>query len=72
MKAICINEYVGETYMALTLGKVYDVVKKGKSPMTKEESLFIINEAGYGSWYTRRVVIPLEEWRENKLKELGI
>jgi hypothetical protein len=72
MKAICINEYVGETYMELTLEKVYDVVKKGKSPMTKEESFFIINEAGYGSWYTRRVVIPIEEWREKQLNELGI
>ena len=67
MKVVCINEYVG-----LTLGKVYNVLKKGKSPITKEESFFIANEAGSGSWYTRRVVIPLKEWREKQLDELGI
>jgi hypothetical protein len=74
MKAICINEYVGDTYMELTLGKIYNVVKKAKEIKFPDDKMrfFIINDAGYGSYYTRRVIIPLDEWREKQLNELGI
>ena len=32
----------------------------------------IIDDNGRKGWFDRKVVIPIEEWREKQLNELGI
>jgi hypothetical protein len=53
----------------LTIGKTYDVitVSDGKMWIAK-----IIDDNNQELWYSREVVIPLDEWRHDKIKELGI
>ncbi len=72
MKVICIaNTTFGSDKIisGLTIGKTYDVitVSDGKMWIAK-----IIDDNNQELWYNREVVIPLDEWRHDKIKELGI
>jgi hypothetical protein len=70
MKLICISNggtYNENTRLNITIGKVYDGVieeKYGRYLVTRED--------GSVRSYSNKCVIPLDEWRERKLKEIGI
>lgn len=52
----------------LTKGRHYEVLDKGK----KLVAYLIKNDIGQTIWVRENEVIPLDKWRERKLKELGI
>ncbi len=64
MKVICINNHDIDG-PDLTIGKVYET-------MNIEECWAIRNDFGVLRWYSNRFLIPLDRWRENQLKKLGI
>lgn len=69
MKLMCIsNGGTNEnTRLNITIGKVYDGVieeKYGRYLVTRED--------GSVRSYSNKCVIPLDEWRERKLNEIGI
>ena len=72
MKVVCIDDYTlssGKKISGLTLGKIYDVIDFiQSSPWVTE----ILDDNGNSNWYNDGVLIPLEKYRELKLKELGI
>ena len=72
MKVVCIDDYTlsgGRKIDGLTLGKIYDVIDfVQSSPWVTE----IIDDNGNCNWYNDSVLMPLEKYRELKLKELGI
>jgi hypothetical protein len=72
MKVVCIDDYTlssGKKINGLTLGKIYDVIDFiQSSPWVTE----IIDDNGNSNWYNDDVLMPLEKYRELKLKELGI
>lgn len=72
MKVVCIDDYTlsgGRKIDGLTLGKIYDVTDfVQSSPWVTE----IIDDNGNGNWYNDSVLMPLEKYRELKLKDLGI
>ena len=76
MKVVCISvkwvEHVDRVKKielksaSLTLGKIYDV------NINLEFIYQIIDDNGQFKWYSEDVLMPLEKYRELKLKELGI
>ncbi len=67
MKVICIDDCdLNGREVRLTPGKIYDV------DLYHNESWAITNDAGIKRWYYNDVLMPLEKWREIRLKELGI
>ena len=69
MKVICIDDYdLNGRKVKLTPGKIYDV----DLHLDHNESWAITNDAGIKRWYHDDVLMPLEKWREIRLKELGI
>ena len=68
MKVICICDKIGIDYLRISIGKSYDVLSINKI----RDTYLIINDDGIKCHYNRRAVLPLEEWRENRLNELGI
>ena len=72
MKVVCIDDHTlssGKKINGLTLGKIYDVIDFiQSSPWVTE----IIDDNGQPDWYNDGVLMPLEKYRELKLKELGI
>ena len=69
MKVICIDDYdLAGRQVKLTPGKIYDVYLN----LNHNESWAIKNDAGITRWYYNDVLMPLEKWREEQLKELGI
>jgi hypothetical protein len=72
MKVVCINDHT----LSIALGKIYDVNKFGlriNFENTMQINLYqIINDNGKTTWYSEDVLMPLEKYRELKLKELGI
>ncbi len=72
MKAICIRKsHPGYCKWDLTPGKTYDVLEQGKDN-NKETIYFIRDDSGEQCWYGKTSVMPIDEWREMKLKEIGI
>jgi hypothetical protein len=72
MKVICIaNTTLGSDKIisGVTIGKIYPVItiSDGKMWIAK-----IIDDNNQELWYSREVVMPLDEWRHDKIKELGI
>lgn len=68
MKVICIDDKTlsGNPNRGLTFGKEYEVVKNhGKVFM-------IIDDYGERTWFISQIFTTIEEWREMKLKEIGI
>ena len=71
MKVICTQETYKDLKMHLTYGKAYEVIDQ--QPFQINDQMYqIIDDNGYKSWFDRGVVIPLEEWRNKQLKELGV
>jgi hypothetical protein len=71
MKVICTHETYKDLKMHLTYGKAYEVIDQ--QPFQINDQMYqIIDDNGYKSWFDRGVVIPLEEWRNKQLKELGV
>jgi hypothetical protein len=71
MKVICTQETYKDLKMHLTYGKSYEVIDQ--QPFQINDQMYqIIDDNGYKSWFDRVVVIPLEEWRNKQLKELGL
>jgi hypothetical protein len=69
MKVVCIDDYCLKGYkVKLTYGKSYDVLE----PLSTTREYKIMNDLGLTAWYSNDVVIPLEEWRLEQLKELGV
>jgi len=78
MKVICIRDRVPFQYSQpgyreweLTIGKAYDVLLQGKDN-NKETIYFIQDDSGELCWYGKTSVNTIEEWREKRLKEIGI
>jgi phospholipid transport system substrate-binding protein len=68
---------------SLTLGKVYDsglvffdplLKKRGITyeDFMKKSDIIVVNDYGTLTWYERSILMPLDEWREIQLKEIGI
>jgi len=71
MKVVCIDDYTlsGKKIKGLTVGKIYDVIDfSHSSPWVSQ----VIDDNGLLNWYNDIVLMPLEKYRELKLKELGI
>lgn len=67
MKVVCIIEYPGLTYH-----KTYDQVGYDSKEHFGKSFIFIIDNNNVQKRYTRDFFITLEEFREKKLKELGL
>ena len=70
MKLVCIIEYPGLTYH-----KTYDQVEEegtDDKDYLGKSFIYIIDNNNVQKRYLREFFIPLEEFREKKLKELGI
>ncbi len=77
MKVVCIDDHTlsgGRKIDGLTVGKIYDITDFVQSSI--ENIRFspweIIDDNGNCNWYSDSVLMPLEKYRELKLKELGI
>jgi hypothetical protein len=71
MKVVCIDDYTlsGKKIKGLTVGKIYDVIDfSHSSPWVSQ----VIDDNGEEVWFNDEVLMPLEKYRELKLKELGI
>ena len=68
MKVVCIDDCTlsGKKIGGLTVGKIYEVNLDRKSYFR------IVDDNGQTTWYHDDVLMPLEKYRELKLKELGI
>ena len=66
MKVICIDNHLDRDELDLTQGKIYDVIQ------TSVEMYLIKDDSGDRCWYYNDVLMPLEKWREIRLKELNI
>lgn len=64
MRVVCIDN---KNDTDLTIGKIYTNLSIGI-----HSNYWIKNDNGYISLYDNRLFITLEEWREKKLKEIGI
>ena len=77
MKLICIDDYdLDGRKVELTHGKIYNVDFTLGRPLhyedNREDAWVVTNDAGMQRWYYNDVLMPLEKWREIKLKEIGI
>jgi hypothetical protein len=71
MKVVCIDDYTlgGRKISGLTPGKIYDVIDfLNSSPHVSQ----IVDDNGEKHWFNEEVLMPLEKYRELKLKEIGI
>ncbi len=68
MKVVCITE---DIFFNLTYGKVYEVIEQLSITITSDHYRIIDNN-GTLVWYDNEVVIPMDEWRNKQLNELGI
>jgi hypothetical protein len=83
MKVVCIDDrklspfYLGKWWSrigGITTGKIYDAIDQAALLQTKNKASTykIIDDNGQPTWYNDDVLMPLEKYRELKLKELGI
>lgn len=71
MKVVCIKHFKSQGLQyELTYGKVYDVLEVPK--WASSGTIHLMNDRGFKSLYNINSFITLEEWRDKKLKELGI
>lgn len=71
MKVICVdNKIIGYDYkkifLPLTIGKTYEYAHE------YEYSYIIKDDSGLGRYYQKYFFITLEEYRNKRLKEIGI
>lgn len=69
MKVVCTHETYKGQRMDLTYGKAYKVFDRA---ILQNDTYHIINDKGTLTWYDREVVIPMDEWRNKQINELGI
>lgn len=69
MKIICIDNCSLEigTTSPITPGKIYESIETFSN-----KEYFITNDTGFKSWEQKENFITLEEFREQKLNELGL
>jgi hypothetical protein len=67
MKVICINDTIHGYNAKLTIGKIYE-----SKLIHDEDSWEVINDVGIEMWYSKNFLMPLDNFRNMKLKELGI
>jgi len=79
MKVICIDNIQSDgRTVKLTPGKIYDVYKRNGVYLVHFNkdcegiSWVVTNDSGIERWYHDDVLMPLDKWRDNQLKELGI
>jgi len=79
MKVICIDNIQSDgRTVKLTPGKIYDVYKQNGVYLVHFNkdcegiSWVVTNDSGIERWYHDDVLMPLDKWRDNQLKELGI
>jgi hypothetical protein len=73
MKVICISIEGLKWDIGLTLSKTYDVLSLGEDYARQNpyrKTFRIRNDNSKCSYYDRRFVIPLYEYRQNKIEEL--
>jgi len=71
MKVVCIKEFKSQCLQyELTKDKIYDVVPSPK--WVQDNSYFLICDRGFVSSYNKSSFVTLEEYREGKLKEIGL
>jgi len=71
MKVACIDNITltsGKLIKGLTVGKAYVDLMRGDTNKVYR----IVDDSGQKNWYNDEVLLPLEKYRELKLKELGI
>jgi hypothetical protein len=75
MKVVCIDDHTlssGKKIDGLTVGKIYDITDFVQSSI--ENIRFspweIIDDNGNCNWYNDSVLMPLEKYRDLKLKDL--
>ena len=74
MKVVCIDDHSlssGRKIDGLTLGKIYDAEDQ-TVPINLEFTYRIVDDNERYHWFNDEVLMPLEKYRELKLKELGI
>ena len=71
-KIVCIvpTALSNAKYGGLTYGKEYEVVNYAENLF--DEFVEIVNNYGHNTEYLRSRFVSKEEWREMKLKELGL
>lgn len=70
MKVVCIDAY---TFTGLTYGKVYDEVPYSVAWVNNSERFITITDNNNNERsYLRESFITLEEFRDKKLKEIGL
>lgn len=75
MKVVCINKTsrIFKNLVNLTPGKSYDVIHKNRCNHNHIATQYKIrDDDGRIGWYTKDIVMDLEEWREKQLNEIGI
>lgn len=74
MKVVCIDDYTldGIKIFGLTVGKIYDAADHNLEHLPRYFTYRIVDDNGLINWYNAEVLMPLEKYRELKLKDLGI
>lgn len=77
MKVVCIDDVTdilnfGDGIKELTYGKEYEIIEKYYQIEWDRRQISIINDIGIKTEYRLSRFVTLEEWRDNKLKEIGI
>lgn len=71
MKVVCIKHFKSQGLQyELTYGKVYHTVDNPS--WAAENTYYLMNDRGFISAYNSSSFITLEEWRDKKLKSIGI
>ena len=71
MKAVCIKIEENQNYeFFLTVGKVYEYTPD--VDILDPLYFYVLDDSGKWSWYPKFQFKPIEEVREDKLKQLGL
>jgi hypothetical protein len=72
MKVVCVDDHTlssGRKINGLTVGKIYEV-NNGLVDWETETYYPIVDDNGQPTWYSEDVLMPLEKYRDLKLKDL--
>ena len=71
MKVICVKKNI---MSPITVGKIYDIIEERFEQGFLYGSLYFISDNGDELLYfpSDKDLMPLEHWRENQLKKVGI
>jgi len=74
MKVICIDNVskISGTKTDLVIGQIYEVIGENKTQMMFGTDMYQIERGGKKAFYSVDLFRKLDDWREDKLKELGI